>query len=77
MEWKNNHTIADHASSMPCEECHGANLLSARTQFTTKITQRKTEDAPTTEESSATDHFRDTTKMVSGESSAPTPTQPQ
>ena len=30
-----------------------------------------------TEESSATDHFRDATKMVSGESSAPTPTQPQ
>ena len=29
-----------------------------------------------TEESSATDHFRDATKMVSGESSAPTPTQP-
>ena len=30
-----------------------------------------------TEQSSATDHFPDTTKMVSGESSAPTPTQPQ
>ena len=30
-----------------------------------------------TEESSATDHFRDATKMVSGESLAPTPTQPQ
>lgn len=29
-----------------------------------------------TEESSATDHFRDDTKMVSGESSAPLPTQP-
>ena len=46
MEWKSNHTIADHATSMQCEECHGANLLSARTQFTTKITQRKTEGAP-------------------------------
>ena len=32
---------------------------------------------PATEESSATDHFPDATKMVSGESSAPTPTQPQ
>ena len=30
-----------------------------------------------TGESSATDHFRDATKMVSGESSAPTSTQPQ
>ena len=30
-----------------------------------------------TEDSSATDHFRDATKMVSGESSAQTPTQPQ
>ena len=29
-----------------------------------------------TEESSVTDHFRDATKMVSGESSSPTPTQP-
>ena len=40
------------------------------------LTTPEPELNPATEESSATDHFRDATKMVSGESSAPTPTQP-
>ena len=41
------------------------------------LTTPEPELNPATEESSATDHFRDATKMVSGESSAPTPTQPK
>ena len=40
------------------------------------LTTPEPELNPATEQSSATDHFRDATKMVSGESSAPTPTQP-
>ena len=41
------------------------------------LTTPEPELNPSTEESSAVDHFRDATKMVSGESSAPTPTQPK
>jgi len=37
MEWKSNHCLYDHATSMPCDECQGANLHDPRSHFTVKF----------------------------------------
>jgi hypothetical protein len=37
MQWKNNHCLYDHATSMPCDECQGANLRNPESIFTVKF----------------------------------------
>jgi hypothetical protein len=37
MEWKSNHCLYDHATSMPCDECQGANLRNPESIFTVKF----------------------------------------
>ena len=36
-EWKGNHYLYDHHTSMPCDECDGANLRNPETIFTVKL----------------------------------------
>lgn len=37
MEWKSNHCLCDHATSMPCDVCDGANLHNPESHFTVRL----------------------------------------
>lgn len=46
-EWKGNHCLYDHATSMPCDECDGANLRNPEAIFTVKFRLPNTEGQTT------------------------------
>lgn len=71
--WSDDHKF-NHAAAVTLVRDYNAES-SAKHEANTAKSDSST--SPATEKSSATDHFREATKMVSGESSAPTPTQPQ
>ena len=70
------HTF-DSAHATAAERCEAFLRVMGLWEEEVNTTKSASPTSPVTEESSATDHFRDATKMVSGESSAPTPTQPK
>ena len=71
--WGDDHKF-NHAAAVTLVRDYNAESSAKHEDNTTKSVSPT---SAATEDSSATDHFRDATKMVSGESSAQTPTQPQ
>jgi hypothetical protein len=52
MEWKSNHCLYDHATSMPCEKCNGENLRNPESHFTVRLRLPNAEDVAAAESDS-------------------------